>query len=1033
MLNVAPTTMNVYGTAQFKEAKNTDYLCYNVSDLRQTAFRILQRQIFMLYSWCITRYCLQHKLQITFIEKMYYEVGPHCFRPEDYEIELFIANPKFLWRFSMRNYAYFAKSFNDKHKEPWFDAELRTFDKDDSPILPYLKPQLWDVNVMTKLFKDAPVHGKFKPFKVSKIHKFMKDNLKYHPSDFDTSEIYYSDDFYLHHMNGATRYTEFLEFLIAGQNGISPGPLLKAQLEKSLQRQKMSDKTTEKKHTHTLAHNSGYKMAQKEMMQRDSDVDGLNGPNETDNNGHDSSPDRLTSKLDQYQSTLLYLTSGHGPSSLTMNEVSPQEYGSCRQIYYKVPAHSAIEVPGTAVDFLGQTPCGSNVVQTLGRIVERNSRLVLIMNHIYRKTDWVEQAYMHIFNSQVEFYRYCKSVFGDACSISNFGFQNNGVGCRVGWTLPCDETYASAFIERYVERVVLPIRAKIFRVLVNMKLTHNIETTSDKRKERDHPVKSIRFDETKNVINICTKDSESSRDSHSPIDDLKEDDIISSPISTMDPMVFEKVKEKVKDTDLEVTKIIANMDLVDFPSRRESEAVSPWNNDVAVDDVSREDFANFVHTATADDISPGVVEKTTATVSFSSSRASNSDADEAAETAPLLITKLRVEPETEIVRPVHPRIASILSSTTNRLDNFVASHEIYKSYIPTPDGISGWDEDQSKMGTSDKLPRGVRLTSDASNIVITSNDICATLNNINDEGNAMKEAIDGNVEHWQTSGTQEGAISNCLVLDDYDPEKLFGSVNWGMMFASSSASSREDDLLSESSEDKILLLELFNRVATPDAEVLMSVEDQKKETKFGNIDTSELRGKFDFTNLLETGLTEGQLDDVVHKLIAEIEKSCDNVEDSKIKELELEYTKTNCFEQILRDVEIHPNKYSVSCIPFPSDPFEDTNEFKLDMACFLALYHIKHRTIGAHEFEHYVDRTVELQTQSKAHARFVYLIAKDRHYSQLHLASLHRELKKRNDQEIIFLENTYDHKYESLCRQYASVVSAGKCCKYTNI
>ena len=393
----------------------------------------------------------------------------------------------------------------------------------------------------------------------------------------------------------------------------------------------------------------------------------------------------------------------------------------------------------------------------------------------------------------------------------------------------------------------------------------------------------------------------------------------------------------------------------------------------------------------------------------------------------MLITKCRIEPETEIVRPVHPRIASILSSTTNRLDNVVASHEIYKSHIPTPDGISRWDEDQSKTGTSDKLPRGVRLTSDASNIVITSNDICATLNNIHDEGNAMKEGID------QTNGTQDGASSNCLVLDDYDPEKLFGSINWGMMFASCSASSREDDLLSESSDDKILLLELFNRVATPDVEVLMSVEDLKKETKFGNIDTSELRGKFDFTNFLETGLTEGQLDDIVHKLIAEIEKSCDYVEHSKIKELEQEYTKTNCFEQILRDVVIHPNKYSVSCIPFPSDPFEDTKELKLDMACFLALYHIKHRTIGAHEFEHYVDRTVELQTHSKAHARFVYLVAKDRHYSELHLASLHRELKKRNDQEIKFLENTYDHKYESLCSRYMSVVSGGKCCKYTNI
>lgn len=215
--DVAPTTLSIFGTAQFSEAKNADYRGFKPSHLASCAYRILQIQCHLLYRWCLVRYLMDHSIKGNLVRQKCFDVTPDCFQPTEDDIQLYIENPKFLWRFSKRNYSVISKLFHpgNLHSSP--DSFLHSYNKDVSAIMPYLT----DKNNRVKL-------GLKKKFKLLKeinysfcdINKYKAANTKYFKfclNYYECSEFLYSDDFHLHMMDGDTSYDEFVSIILTGK------------------------------------------------------------------------------------------------------------------------------------------------------------------------------------------------------------------------------------------------------------------------------------------------------------------------------------------------------------------------------------------------------------------------------------------------------------------------------------------------------------------------------------------------------------------------------------------------------------------------------------------------------------------------------------------------------------------------------------------------------------------------------------------------------------------------------------------------
>lgn len=237
--NALSTANGLVGTSQFIEAKNGNYKGFNLYDLYSRAYSILKIQFYILYQVCLIRFSICHPIAEKFLSKKLFRLSPNSFQPNDEEIILYLREPKFLWRFSLKNYGYFATLFSRyipflEYSCPYYDGFTTTFEKDNSPLVPYLKST-------TEKFRDN-FKLKFNILKsISynngiKIDKIINLQNKFHYKDLTTynkNECFYSDDFQLHLMNRMFNYNDFIQVLITGYSSVGPCGLIIAQIKEA--------------------------------------------------------------------------------------------------------------------------------------------------------------------------------------------------------------------------------------------------------------------------------------------------------------------------------------------------------------------------------------------------------------------------------------------------------------------------------------------------------------------------------------------------------------------------------------------------------------------------------------------------------------------------------------------------------------------------------------------------------------------------------------------------------------------------------
>ena len=204
-----------FGTTEFIEAEESNYIKFNKCIVSVVSQKAIRTQMYLLYCWSLIYYYFScNKLKTISFNKMLFDVKPAMFMPSDEEIKLYMSNPKFLWRFSEANYQYFLQFFDPKSVCGNFQMSLITYDKDDSPMMPYLKPEF--LNSMKLKFLKL-LHLNDKPFGYNTVDAVL-NKFKFKLSDVETCEAYYSDDFYDHKMHEYSTYSDFVYVILTGLN-----------------------------------------------------------------------------------------------------------------------------------------------------------------------------------------------------------------------------------------------------------------------------------------------------------------------------------------------------------------------------------------------------------------------------------------------------------------------------------------------------------------------------------------------------------------------------------------------------------------------------------------------------------------------------------------------------------------------------------------------------------------------------------------------------------------------------------------------
>lgn len=210
---ISRTTFSIFSTGHMIEAKNANLKGYNVLDLQEVAAWILKRQAYMLYQWCLLRYMLSHCL--TLIPCKYYSVTPDCFTPDEFEIGLYIENPKFLWRFSVVNYSYIINLIESNSDNN--HSIFLTYNYDSSGFIRYFELRTSCLSNHIKEIVKPGENGVCNSNYSTKIHGLIDQYFVFQLNKYETIEYLYADDFYLQLMNGDTTYEDFLTIILTGQ------------------------------------------------------------------------------------------------------------------------------------------------------------------------------------------------------------------------------------------------------------------------------------------------------------------------------------------------------------------------------------------------------------------------------------------------------------------------------------------------------------------------------------------------------------------------------------------------------------------------------------------------------------------------------------------------------------------------------------------------------------------------------------------------------------------------------------------------
>lgn len=225
--------LKLMDTSQFRNSYYSKYQGISELVVFSNAKRILQFQFYELFRISFIRFNLTH----SFTEKEFFDYSLHSFIPDEHEVNLYIKNPKFMWRFSQLNYNCFKYYF--KHKSPFNKLQHKitnlgfvTYDKDDSPLVDYV--DFPNLRCITKLKSITTGSNNSYVGLSSKINDYQKKFLYHHSTCMASEELMYSDDMHLHMLD--TRYytyDELVSYLISGTYNNKKSQLLKIQIKQN--------------------------------------------------------------------------------------------------------------------------------------------------------------------------------------------------------------------------------------------------------------------------------------------------------------------------------------------------------------------------------------------------------------------------------------------------------------------------------------------------------------------------------------------------------------------------------------------------------------------------------------------------------------------------------------------------------------------------------------------------------------------------------------------------------------------------------
>lgn len=433
---VNSTALALVGTAQFIEARRSEYLFFDKEDIRLRAAAIIQMQAYLLYCWCLFRFILNHPLSLHYINPEYYKILPFNFIPSNKDIELYLSDPKFLFRFSLANYAFFSRCFGSKL--PLYSCNIYyvgacvSYMEDTSPLLPYITTLTDSVkNKLKHKLKKTSIES-FKPINFNRIVQLEIKFTSFKLDDYIKSEYMYSDDFDLHQMDPDFDYDDFLFTIITGYTRRGAGNLI-------LQKIKSNNlKKIAKKERKKLT-----KQLKNEKVSRNHNKIQINyeSPTSSIRSTIKSKLNIITTNLKKPKTSEQILKANVDDMKLkdifSDNDSSIDEY---------------IKFPNSALQYMGESTIPHKFVrrQHLLKLASDRRKLIKPSNIYSENTNWNHNILLKKKSNSGNLYRIALKYFGDNCNVNEFvSSDNEGNKVRIGWKLSCNEKIEKKFLSKY--------------------------------------------------------------------------------------------------------------------------------------------------------------------------------------------------------------------------------------------------------------------------------------------------------------------------------------------------------------------------------------------------------------------------------------------------------------------------------------------------------------------------------------------------------------------------------------------------------
>ncbi|KAG0679210.1 hypothetical protein C6P40_002376 [Pichia californica] len=454
--NLASTAIGLTHTTQFLEARKSEYLNFDYYDLYARALKILQIQIYLIFKISLTYFCINHPMYEKFVPKKYFSYSPENFLPEEYEIWSFIEDPKFMYRFSIRNYECFEGLFT--LNMPFFPDKFNKYgivtnisQDDDSPLMPYIKSKTntFKHNFKSKLNLSKSLH-RIDSINLEKIENFMTKKFTYKGlSYYDKTECLYSDDVYLHQMDEKLNYKEFCNLLITGHTSNGPGKLVLEDIK--LFNSNLTNKKIEKK-LMKVKQKELKKLLKEEQRQEKSKLIRSNpilnlDDNVTINRKMDIPSSRSNPLLIDHNS----LTTSSRHSTLLSNSITRDDCNKSKLI-----SDANFNVPESALYYLGKEGEFNKEIRLihLKLLVDKIKSSYKVQNKYYNNSSWCHVELIQKSSKQSSFY-------SDLCKYSNFKanvnddkifyYNSDSELVRKGWYLPVHPNLLFNLLSKYLE------------------------------------------------------------------------------------------------------------------------------------------------------------------------------------------------------------------------------------------------------------------------------------------------------------------------------------------------------------------------------------------------------------------------------------------------------------------------------------------------------------------------------------------------------------------------------------------------------